>query len=89
MFKGPNTNLNLHVFSQGDDEIERMLVFRDWLRENSADRVFYLATKRELAEQSWKYVQNYAVAKSKVVESIIARAPHVRMSRPISKSRSL
>lgn len=78
MFKGPDTNINLHVFSQGDDEVERMLVFRDWLRENSTDRDFYLATKRELAAQSWKYVQNYADAKSKVVESIISRA---RMSR--------
>ena len=74
MFKGPDTNINLHVFSQGDDEIERMLVFRDWLRESSTDRDFYLATKRELAQQSWKYVQNYADAKSKVVESIITRA---------------
>ena len=74
MFKGPDTNINLHVFSQGDEEIERMLVFRDWLRENSTDRDFYLATKQELALQRWKYVQNYADAKSKVVESIIARA---------------
>ena len=74
MFKGPDTNINLHVFSQGDEEIERMLIFRDWLRENSTDRDFYHATKRELAQQSWKYVQNYADAKSKVVESIIARA---------------
>jgi GrpB-like predicted nucleotidyltransferase (UPF0157 family) len=74
MFKGPDANINLHVFSEGDDEIERMLIFRDWLRENSADRDFYLATKRELSQQSWKYVQNYADAKTKVVESIIARA---------------
>jgi GrpB-like predicted nucleotidyltransferase (UPF0157 family) len=74
MFKGPDTNINLHAFSQGDDEIERMLIFRDWLRENSIDRDFYLATKRELAQRNWKYVQNYADAKSKVVESIITRA---------------
>ncbi len=74
MFKGPDTNINLHVFSQRDDEIERMLIFRDWLRENPIDRDSYLVTKRELARQSWKYVQNYADAKSKVVESIIARA---------------
>lgn len=74
MFKGPDTNINLHVFSKGDYEIERMRVFRDWLRENPTDRDSYLATKRELAQQSWKYVQNYADAKSKVVESIITRA---------------
>jgi GrpB-like predicted nucleotidyltransferase (UPF0157 family) len=86
MFKGPDTNINLHVFSQGDDEIERMLVFRDWLRGNSADRDLYLAAKHELAGQSWKYVQNYADAKSKVVESIIARARRPRDEiRPKSK----
>ena len=74
MFKGPDTNINLHVFSQGDSEIERMLLFRDWLRENPTDRDLYLKTKRELAQKDWKYVQNYADAKSKEVESIIARA---------------
>ena len=74
MFKGPDININLHVFSQGDEEIERMLLFRDWLRENSTDRNLYLKTKRELAQKTWKYVQNYADAKSKEVESMIARA---------------
>ncbi len=74
MFKGPDTNINLHVFSKGDAEIERMLIFRDWLRENPADRDFYLRTKRELAQKDWNYIQNYADAKSKVVESIIAQA---------------
>ncbi len=51
-----------------------MLIFRDWLRENPADRDFYLRTKRELVQKDWNYVQNYADAKSKVVESLIARA---------------
>jgi len=71
LFKGPDKNINLHVFSKGDDEIERMLIFRDWLRENPADRDFYLRTKQELAKKNWNYVQNYADAKSKVVLSII------------------
>jgi len=67
-------NINLHVFSDGDDEIERMLVFRDWLRTNPEDGSRYLKAKRELARKNWKYTQNYADAKSKVVESIIKRA---------------
>ena len=74
MFKGPDTNINLHVFSRGDQEIERMLLFRGWLRANPADRDYYMRTKRELAQKDWKYVQNYADAKSRVVETIIARA---------------
>jgi len=80
MFKGPDTNINLHVFGKGDEEIERMLMFRDWLSENLADRDFYLRTKRELAEKDWKFVQNYADAKSKVVESMILRARSSRIS---------
>src|SRR5262245_26198257 len=32
MFKGPDTEINLHVFSLGCPEIDRMLMFRDWLR---------------------------------------------------------
>jgi len=79
MFKGPDTNINLHVFSKGDDEIERMLIFRDWLRENPADRDFYLRTKQGLAQKDWNYVQNYADAKSKVVVSIIERARSSRL----------
>ena len=32
VFKGPDTDVNLHVFSAGCPEIARMLLFRDWLR---------------------------------------------------------
>jgi GrpB-like predicted nucleotidyltransferase (UPF0157 family) len=74
VLKGPDTNINLHVFSRGSLEIERMLAFRDWLRSNEADRVLYERSKRELAERDWKYVQDYADAKTAVVEAIIARA---------------
>src|SRR5581483_10882254 len=64
VFKGPDTDINLHVFSQGCSEIDRMLLFRDWLRSNEADRQLYERTKRELAQRNWKYVQNYADAKT-------------------------
>jgi GrpB-like predicted nucleotidyltransferase (UPF0157 family) len=74
VFKGPDTDINLHVFSPGCPEIERMLLFRDWLRSNAADRRLYERTKRELARKDWKYVQNYADAKTAVVEEILARA---------------
>ena len=73
MFKGQVANINLHCFSDGCAEIERMLVFRDWLRANEVDRLLYERTKRELAAQTWKYVQNYADAKTAIVEEILAR----------------
>lgn len=74
VFKGPDTNMNLHVFSQGCGEIERMLAFRDWLRTHDDERDLYDRTKRELAAREWRFVQHYADAKSEVVEGIIARA---------------
>jgi len=74
VFKGPDTNVNLHVFSEGCPEIERYLLLRDRLRANQADRELYERTKRDLAKREWKYVQNYADAKTAVVEEIIARA---------------
>jgi GrpB-like predicted nucleotidyltransferase (UPF0157 family) len=73
VFKGPDTDINLHVFSPGCPEIDRMLLFRNWLRSNAPDRQLYERTKRELARQDWKYVQNYADAKTTVVEEILAR----------------
>ena len=66
--------VHLHVFSAGCAESSRMLRFRDWLRNNDVDRSLYERTKRELAQQEWKYMQNYADAKTRVVEEIMARA---------------
>ncbi len=74
LLKGPDININLHVFTVGSAEIERMLAFRDWLRDHPADRDLYARTKRALAQREWRYVQNYADAKAEVVEEIIARA---------------
>ena len=74
LFKGPDTNVNLHVYTDGAPEIKRMVGFRDWLRTHDEERALYERTKRELAVRRWKYVQNYADAKSEVVGGILARA---------------
>jgi GrpB-like predicted nucleotidyltransferase (UPF0157 family) len=77
VFRRHDIDLNLHVFSPGCVEIDRMLRFRDWLRTHPDDRMLYERTKRELATRTWKYVQNYADAKTAVVEEILARAQEV------------
>jgi GrpB-like predicted nucleotidyltransferase (UPF0157 family) len=74
MFKGPDTDINLHVFSSGCPEVNRMLMFRDWLRRNAEDRDLYARTKQALAARRWPGVQSYADAKTGVIEEIIARA---------------
>jgi GrpB-like predicted nucleotidyltransferase (UPF0157 family) len=74
LLKKADPSVNLHVFSAGCVEIDRMLAFRDHLRTNEADRELYERTKRELAAREWAYMQDYADAKTEVVEEIIARA---------------
>lgn len=73
VFKGPDTDINLHVFSVGCAEISRMIGFRDHLRTNQADLLLYEGKKQELARQTWKFTQHYADAKSEVVEEILGR----------------
>jgi GrpB-like predicted nucleotidyltransferase (UPF0157 family) len=74
LFKGPPTDINLHVFSDGCAEIDRMLRFRDWLRSHPADLQLYLGTKLLLAQREWGQTQDYADAKTDVVREILARA---------------
>ena len=74
LFKGPDTDINLHVFTVSAAETDRMLLFRDRLRTNDADRDAYLQVKRDLATRTWRHVQHYADAKTAIVEQIIARA---------------
>ncbi len=85
MFKGPDTDINLHVFSSGCSEIDRMLLFRNWLRSNKSDRRLYERTKRELARNNWKYMQNYADAKTAIVEEILTRAQKNDRDQPSPK----
>jgi GrpB-like predicted nucleotidyltransferase (UPF0157 family) len=72
--RGSHPAVQIHVFSFGSPEVERMLLFRDRLRSQADERELYQRTKRELAARQWAYAQDYADAKSAVVEGIIARA---------------
>lgn len=76
--RGDDHDVNLHVLSPAlaADEIGRMLRMRDWLRLNPQDRDLYAAVKRDLATRRWRQVQDYADAKSEVIEAILARAAH-------------
>src|SRR5436190_24305781 len=74
VLKGPDTNVNLHVFSDGCVEWERMVGFRDWLRTHDDDREGYEEAKRDLVTRDWEFVQNYADAKTAVVEEMMTRA---------------
>jgi GrpB-like predicted nucleotidyltransferase (UPF0157 family) len=75
MFRTPELDVHVHVFSQGCSEVDRMLAFRERLRHLPEDRLRYEAVKRELAGREWPDMNAYADAKTEVVESILARRP--------------
>jgi len=74
MLRSSAHEVHIHVFTQGSEEITRYLVFRDWLRLNTADRELYASTKRQLASQEWPTMQDYADAKTDVVNTIMGHA---------------
>lgn len=74
LLRPPEVPGNLHVFSEGCPEVEQMLLFRDWLRSHGEDRVLYEQTKQALASRTWRYTQEYADAKTEVIQQILERA---------------
>lgn len=74
MLRTPARDVHLHVFSTDSSEPARMLRFRDRLREDPDDRDEYAAAKRGLAARDWPTMQDYADAKTGIVQSIIDRA---------------
>jgi len=74
MFRTPEKTVHIHVYSAGCREIERNLIFRDRLRQNSDDRKSYEQTKRALAAQEWSDMNDYAAAKTDIIEAIIRSA---------------
>jgi len=74
MFRTPERDVHIHIFSPGCVEVTRHLAFRDRLRRNVEDRLLYESVKRKLAAEDWPDMNAYARAKSEAVEAIIARA---------------
>jgi GrpB-like predicted nucleotidyltransferase (UPF0157 family) len=83
LLKRADPAVNLHVFGPGgQQEIDRMLRFRDRLRSDPADRERYARTKIALAARSWRHMQFYADAKTDIIEDVLraaeATSPEVR-----------
>ena len=88
MFRTPARDVHLHIYSQGSDEIERYLVFRDYLREHAQARAEYERVKRELASRPWDDMNQYARQKTPVIQAIVSRAQAAaRASAPPSADR--
>lgn len=73
MVRTPERDAHVHVLEVGDVAADYLL-FRDRLRTDEADRRLYEATKRELVRRDWSDMNDYADAKTAVVEAIKERA---------------
>ncbi len=83
MYRTPERDVQVHVWNEGDPEVDRYLVFRDRLRSSADDRNEYELLKRSLAQREWSDVNHYADAKGPLIKAILARArqSHIRRAR--------
>jgi GrpB-like predicted nucleotidyltransferase (UPF0157 family) len=84
MFRTPDRDVHIHVYSSGDQAISDYLDLRDWLRVDESDRALYAGVKRDLARRPWPDMNHYADAKSDVIEQVLGRARAWRAARPRS-----
>jgi GrpB-like predicted nucleotidyltransferase (UPF0157 family) len=74
MFRTPERDVQVHFFPAKSGEIERHLLFRDFVRSNAETRDQYAALKRELSKTDWTDMNEYADAKTDFIEGVIRRA---------------
>jgi GrpB-like predicted nucleotidyltransferase (UPF0157 family) len=74
MFRTADRDVHVHVWGHKSPEVERYLAFRDQLRRSPDDRRAYEQLKRNLAIRDWNDTNEYADAKSDLIEAILARA---------------
>lgn len=74
MMRTPTRDVHLHFFAPTAPNVLEYRLLREWLKQSSEDRELYAATKRALAAQDWEDMNDYAMAKTDVIEAILARA---------------
>ena len=74
MVRTPERDTHVHIYSTGCGEIERYLLLRNHLRKHAEARNEYARIKRGLAKQSWATMNDYANAKTEIIERLIRTA---------------
>ena len=74
MFRTPMLDVHVHICAGGGEWERRHLLFRDWLRLERADAERYAEAKRALAAREWPDMNEYANAKTVIVNDILSRA---------------
>jgi len=73
MMRTPELDVHIHIFSPDTPELARHVRFRDQLRNNPNDRMLYANTKRRLSNRTWNDMNDYARAKTEVIEGILSK----------------
>jgi GrpB-like predicted nucleotidyltransferase (UPF0157 family) len=74
MVRTPERDVHVHVYEHDHPAVEEYFLLRDRLRTHEADRALYERTKRSLIKRRWADMNDYADAKTEVVEAIKERA---------------
>jgi GrpB-like predicted nucleotidyltransferase (UPF0157 family) len=74
MFRTPERDIHVHFYPVEFGEIERYLLFRNFLRTNPEARDNYAALKHKLSNKGWADMNEYADAKTALIEDIIRQA---------------
>lgn len=64
---------NVHVFEKDSPDIERHILFRNWMRDNAVDRQAYAELKQNLAKQYSNDIFQYVMGKDSFVSAIDAK----------------
>ncbi|GGQ27039.1 UPF0157 protein [Streptosporangium pseudovulgare] len=74
MVRTQDLAVHVHVCTTDSDWERRHLLFRDWLRHDTADRELYGELKQRLAAHDWPDMNAYAAAKSPIIAEITEHA---------------
>lgn len=75
-------DVHVHVHEVNSREAEDVLLFRDRLRSEPAERELYERTKRALLDRDWPDMNAYSDAKTEVITAIKERARSSSRTRP-------
>lgn len=69
-FEGNTVTHHAHIYEIGNPEIERHLLFRDWMRSHTADAKAYENLKKDLAKQFPRDIIGYCHGKEAFISAI-------------------
>ncbi|QEE62177.1 GrpB family protein [Salinibacterium sp. dk2585] len=78
LVRTPARDVHVHLYEWGATAIDEYLLLRDHLRADADDRALYESTKRALMSRQWDDMNDYADAKTEVIQAIKARARKAR-----------